>query len=352
MKQSPAAVNNGIRPIYVLAIQEEEDERLMPKSLLNLSISANHHFGGNMPTAQGSPLSVDNNNALNGIEIDYILDAQIDDYAQVFKFFSLNHSTGELFLTRPLDRDPPNGKLFWLIILPLYHLFTIVGRSHWRFSIQARNRQTLMILAIADVAITVRDINDNKPLFEQKLYRTTLMENGPAGQVLTKLHAIDFDEADISDNGKILYSLVKTSIDDTKSTTDLFQIDPHTGVLTVLDCCFDREKLSEYQLVARATDAGGLSDEAQIIVLIGDRNDNSPKFLNPSRTLRLNEIDELFDYHQHQQLSENDPQTEDENIFTFYISDDDLPESNHHSYEIINATECPLFKRFYIGRLK
>lgn len=337
-----------------MAIQEEEDERYMPKSLLNLSISANHHLGGNTQSPSGSISSFDNNNVLNGIEIDYILDAQIDDYAQVFKFFSLNHSTGELFLIRPLDRDPPNGKLFFInYSLPhLFIHFLILGRSHWRFSIQARNRQTSIILAIADVAITVRDINDNKPLFEQKLYRTTLMENGPAGQVLTKLHAIDFDEADISDNGKILYSLVKTSIDATKSTTDLFQIDPHTGVLTVLDCCFDREKISEYQLVARATDAGGLSDEARIIVSIGDRNDNSPKFLNPSRTLRLNEIDELFEFHQHQQLSENDQQIEDENIFTFYISDDDLPESNHHSYEIINATECPLFKRFYIGMLQ
>src|SRR5699024_6557914 len=111
-----------------------------------------------------------------------------------------------------------------------------------------------MVLAVADVLITVRDINDNKPLFEQKVYKTTLMQNGPSGQVLTKIHAVDFDDADTADNGKVVYSLVKSLYGPpgTKSTTDLFQLDPHSGVLTVIDCCFDREKREEYRLVARA----------------------------------------------------------------------------------------------------
>ncbi|XP_046915568.2 uncharacterized protein LOC124496138 isoform X1 [Dermatophagoides farinae] len=311
-----------IRPIYVLAIEEEEDERQMPKSLLNLSISADHNHYHNKSTHEHQT------NPLNGIQVDYILDTtKIDDYAQILKYFALNRTTGELFLINPLDRDPPNG------------------RSRWRFSIQARNRQTQMILAMADVAITVRDINDNKPLFEQKLYRTTLMENGPAGQILSKLHAIDFDEADLADNGKILYSLIKSPVSDSKWTTDLFHIDPHNGVLTVLGCCFDRERRSEYRLIARATDAGGLWDETKIVVTIGDLNDNPPKFLNPSRALRLNDEMNLHNHNQHESSSF---EYEDENIFTFYISDEDLPESNHHHYEIINSTECPLFKRFYI----
>nr|XP_027196467.1 myb-like protein P isoform X1 [Dermatophagoides pteronyssinus] len=328
---------SSIRPIYVLAIEEEENEQNMPKSLLNLSISSDHnHYHDN-----GNNQSI--NNLLNNIKVDYIIDTKLDDYAQVFKYFALNRTTGELFLIRPLDRDPPNG------------------RSRWRFSIQARNRQTQMILAMADIAITVRDINDNKPLFEQKLYRTTLMENGPAGQILTKLHAVDFDEADLVDNGKILYSLIKSPAliandnnknNQSKWTTDLFQIDPHNGVLTVLDCCFDREKQSEYNLIARATDAGGLWDETKILVNIGDINDNPPRFLNPSRTLRLNEMNVVVHHNQQQQQQQQQQyeqqQQEDENIFTFFILDNDLPKNNHHHYEIINSTDCPLFKRFYI----
>lgn len=37
-----------------------------------------------------------------------------------------------------------------------------LGRAMWKFSVQARNRQTQFILAVADVLISVRDINDNK----------------------------------------------------------------------------------------------------------------------------------------------------------------------------------------------
>ncbi|KAH9398726.1 Cadherin, partial [Tyrophagus putrescentiae] len=285
----PASGVSSIRPMYVLAIEEEEDERSLPKVLLKLAISEPVNKGGEQRQQSSS-------GEQNGISagIEYILDAKMDDLAPVLHNFQVNKSTGELFLIRPLDRDPPNG------------------RAMWKFSVQARNRTTHYILAVADVLISVRDINDNKPLFEQKIYRTTLMENGPAGQILTKVTAIDFDDADMADNGKVVYSLLKSSVTQVgaasvysgnprsstsghhhqsspQSISDYFQIDPHSGVLTALACCFDREKRPEYRLVARATDAGGLSDEATVVVSIGDLNDCPPKFTNPSRTLVLND---------------------------------------------------------------
>lgn len=88
-----------------MAIEEEENEQNMPKSLLNLSISSDHnhyHDDANQTI----------NNLLNNIKVDYIIDTKFEDYAQVFKYFALNRTTGELFLIRPLDRDPPNGKFF------------------------------------------------------------------------------------------------------------------------------------------------------------------------------------------------------------------------------------------------
>ena len=307
----------------------------------------------------------------------------MDDLGPVLHNFQVNKSTGELFLIRPLDRDPPKGMFelykIWIYSFNIYTVF-VVGRAMWKFTVQARNRQTHFILAVADVLITVRDINDNKPLFEQKLYRTTLIENGPAGQILTKVKAIDFDDADTSDNGGVVYSLLKSSAthpgaasvygsktSQSMSISDYFQIDPHTGVLTAMACCFDREKRAEYKLVVRATDAGGLSDEATILVTIGDLNDCPPKFINPSRTLVLN--DDSFNSlwldqsAESEEITSNTGQTirgiggqtkqsesMDENIATFYISDDDLPESNHLSYEIVNSTNCSLFHRFYMGK--
>lgn len=246
---------------------------------------------------------------------------------------------------------------------------------------QARQRKTQFILAIVDIHISVRDVNDNRPMFEQRTYRTSVMENGPAGQILTKVTAIDFDDADTADNGKVVYSLLKTPASTAavnnqqqqQQTTgrrvaagDNFQLDPHSGVLTALACCFDREKRATYELLARATDAGGQWDEATIIVTINDLNDCPPKFLEPPLSLVLNE-DDIERFNQiglppppslpsQKNSGQNESNTIatkafDENIYTFPVVDDDLPESNHFHYEIVNATNCSLYQRFYMGKL-
>lgn len=136
--------------MYVLAIEEEEDERSLPKVLLKLAISE--------PT-KGSEKE-DSKDISTGIE--YILDAKMDDLAPVLHNFQVNKSTGELFLIRPLDRDPPNGKILNFSFAVYKCISLNLGRAMWKFSVQARNRQTQFILAVADVLISVRDVNDNK----------------------------------------------------------------------------------------------------------------------------------------------------------------------------------------------
>lgn len=85
-----------LRPVYVLAVQEEEDERRLPKSLFNLSISDRFD-----PSGQPRRLN----------DIEYVLDSPLDDFEPVIESFQVNSTTGELFLIKPLDRDPPNGKI-------------------------------------------------------------------------------------------------------------------------------------------------------------------------------------------------------------------------------------------------
>lgn len=92
---------SAIRPVYVLAIEEEEEERSLPKVLLKLAIS----------DPAGAQQTTTNNRVQGNISqsIEYILDAKMDDLAPVLHNFLVNKSTGELFLIRPLDRDPPKG---------------------------------------------------------------------------------------------------------------------------------------------------------------------------------------------------------------------------------------------------
>lgn len=52
---------------------------------------------------------------------------------------------------------------------------------------------------------------------------------------------------------------------------------PQTGELVTL-AVLDREKETEYNLVAKATDGGGQSCQADILLMIQDMNDNPPRF--------------------------------------------------------------------------
>ena len=95
---------NSIRPLYVLAVEEEEEERYLPKLLLKLSISDRISQEQQQPYRHHS-----SSNISDGVE--YILDAKMDDLGPVLNSFQVNKSTGELFLIKPLDRDSPKGKL-------------------------------------------------------------------------------------------------------------------------------------------------------------------------------------------------------------------------------------------------
>ena len=82
---------------------------MLPKLLLKLSISDRIEQEQSITTTTTTNLTD---------QIEYILDARMDDLAPVLDNFYVNKTNGELFLIKPLDRDPPNGKY----ILNLYKL--------------------------------------------------------------------------------------------------------------------------------------------------------------------------------------------------------------------------------------
>ncbi|XP_057586594.1 protocadherin Fat 2 isoform X2 [Hippopotamus amphibius kiboko] len=117
------------------------------------------------------------------------------------------------------------------------------------------------------VEIFVLDINDNSPQCSQLLYTGKVREDVPPGHLILKVSATDLDS---DTNAQITYSLHGPGADE-------FKMDPHTGELTTLTV-LDREKKDAYSLVAKATDGGGQSCQADVTLHVEDVNDNAPRF--------------------------------------------------------------------------
>ncbi|XP_028444843.1 protocadherin beta-16-like [Perca flavescens] len=119
-----------------------------------------------------------------------------------------------------------------------------------------------------NIDITVLDINDNSPVFNQSVYKANVMENAAKGTYIITVNASD---ADSGSNGLIYYSISKMQ----GSIDSLFEINQTTGVI-FLSGPVDYEKAKKYEIRIEATDQGALTDSSKVVVEVIDVNDNPP----------------------------------------------------------------------------
>ncbi|XP_030001922.1 protocadherin beta-16-like [Sphaeramia orbicularis] len=119
-----------------------------------------------------------------------------------------------------------------------------------------------------NIDINVLDVNDNAPVFNQSVYKASVIENAAIGTNIVTVNATD---ADSGSNGYITYSMsnVKSNI------AELLSIDQVSGALFVAGP-IDFEKDKKYELRIDAKDQGGLTDSSKVIIDVIDVNDNAP----------------------------------------------------------------------------
>nr|XP_022319460.1 cadherin-23-like isoform X1 [Crassostrea virginica] len=142
----------------------------------------------------------------------------------------------------------------------------------------------------ATVTVNILDVNDNLPQFMSPRYNESILETAPGGTSVTRIQAQDADSGKLGTAG-IRYGLIGDG-------TNLFRIDPTSGVVFVRDCitpgtgnCIDYEKKHRYDMTVTARDDDGLGQVVTInlIVNILDVNDNAPAFSTNDYTSYIEE---------------------------------------------------------------
>ncbi|XP_049727920.1 protocadherin-19 isoform X5 [Elephas maximus indicus] len=144
-------------------------------------------------------------------------------------------------------------------------------QSHYSFRITALDGGDPPHLGTVGLSIKVTDSNDNNPVFGESTYAVSVPENSPPNTPVIRLNASDPDEGT---NGQVVYSFYGYANDHTR---ELFQIDPHSGLVTVTGA-LDYEEGHVYELDVQARDLGPNSIPAhcKVTVSILDTNDNPP----------------------------------------------------------------------------
>ncbi|KAJ1128077.1 hypothetical protein NDU88_006461 [Pleurodeles waltl] len=130
------------------------------------------------------------------------------------------------------------------------------------------------------IRVIVDDVNDNAPVFDQSVYKVSVVENVSRGAVVTTVKATDIDQGSHSE---IIYSFNK--IKDT--ALEKFKLDSNTGDISVTGS-LDFEELEFYEFEVQASD-GSLSSRCRVLIDIINVNDNSPEILISSLLKQISE---------------------------------------------------------------
>ncbi|XP_027714209.1 cadherin-23 isoform X2 [Vombatus ursinus] len=123
----------------------------------------------------------------------------------------------------------------------------------------------------ATVYVTVLDVNDNRPIFLQSSYESSVPEDIPEGSSIVQLMATDADEGD---NGRVWYRILHGN------QGNNFRIHVSSGLLMRGPRPLDRERNSSHVLVVEAYnfDLGPMRSSVRVIVYVEDVNDEVPVF--------------------------------------------------------------------------
>ncbi|XP_044007072.1 fat-like cadherin-related tumor suppressor homolog isoform X2 [Aphidius gifuensis] len=163
-------------------------------------------------------------------------------------YFHIDTDEGIIYLKRSLDHETHES-----------HHFTII----------ATDRGIPPLSSTSHVWVTVIDMNDNPPKFEQPSYTCSLSEDAERGQFVTIVTASDPDYID----EKLIYTIVGGNEQQT------YSIDQTTGIITLINMQnFGEQKLTILNI---SVSDGVYTSFTRVKIDILPANKHNPKFINP-----------------------------------------------------------------------
>ncbi|XP_073730291.1 protocadherin gamma-A12-like isoform X33 [Misgurnus anguillicaudatus] len=150
--------------------------------------------------------------------------------------------------------------------------------SDYNITITATDGGSPPLSTSMTIHLSISDVNDNPPVFEQQSYSTYVTENNKPG---TSVCSVSANDPDWRQNGTVLYSLISSEVNGVPMSSFL-SINGDTGVIHAVRS-FDYEQFRNFsvQVVARDNGSPPLSSNVTVKVFITDENDNSPQILYP-----------------------------------------------------------------------
>ncbi|XP_046901938.1 protocadherin gamma-A11-like isoform X7 [Hypomesus transpacificus] len=151
--------------------------------------------------------------------------------------------------------------------------------SDYNITITATDEGSPPLSSSKTIHLSVSDVNDNPPVFEEQSYSAYVSENNKPGSSICSVTARD---PDWRQNGTVVYSLLPREVNGVP-VSSYVSINGDTGVIHAVRA-FDYEQSRSFkvQVVARDNGSPPLSSNVTVSVFIADENDNSPQILYPA----------------------------------------------------------------------
>lgn len=177
---------------------------------------------------------------------------------EILKWLSIDGQTGSVILVEEIDGDEID-RLDAIIILK-------------------DSKGNLLDTAV--LVVSVLDVNDNFPRFENASYSTEIVENAPLGEHIVTVRATDADKSD-----SLRYSIASSS-----EKANLLEVDNDGNIRVAGD--IDFEKQSKISCSVIVQDQAGNVAVVNVTIAVLDANDCGPEFV-PSSVFNVSVMESI-----------------------------------------------------------